>query len=165
MSQNDNVIPFARYSGVHPHAPTLSLAKNNRVPLSSVLSKPKERVLLCPVSESRTEGGRRQESEGALPGRQADDVGGAGFWPSPLFVANPGTVKSFAKNSPGSQHGQKRVICLDAMDLIRESASIHNCDPAGCAARKRVLCGDAHIGGRAPSAWHRCHDGHSASGA
>src|SRR6476469_714447 len=34
----------------------------------------------------------------------------AGFLPSPLLVAPPGTVKSFSRNSTGNQHVFDRII-------------------------------------------------------
>jgi glycosyltransferase involved in cell wall biosynthesis len=37
----------------------------------------------------------------------------AGFLPSPPLMAPPGTVKSFRRNSPGSQHAADRITCRE----------------------------------------------------
>jgi hypothetical protein len=69
-----------------------------------------EGVLLFFPSESRTEGGRRQESDEAQHTTQsAGDIHSAAVRGScrlPRFMATPGPVKSTAQNSPGSQHEQ-----------------------------------------------------------
>ena len=45
----------------------------------------------------------------------------------------PGTVKSFAKNSSGHQHGTRRITARSQAN--RESSPIHHGDPTGCPAR------------------------------
>jgi hypothetical protein len=54
-----------------------------------------ERLSLCVVSESRTEGGRRQGSEGDYETLADDSVWSRVLAVSPVFMATPRTVKSF----------------------------------------------------------------------
>jgi hypothetical protein len=86
---------------------------------------------------------------------------GSGGLPCSWQLREP--VKSFTKNSPGSQHEYRRFICPDALNVIREPTSVHNRDPAECALRKRVLCRNANVGRRASPARHPCHDAYSSS--
>src|ERR1039458_10219803 len=73
-----------------------------------MMSWDRGRVLLFRPSESRTEGGRRQVRVGPRLWHWAGDLAVVqGFCRLPCFVAAPGTVKSFHKNSPGSQHNNR----------------------------------------------------------
>ena len=59
-------VSLAHVTEIHPRASDGGGLGRNKLRAEIVVPmKPKKRVLLCPASESRTEGGRRQESEGA----------------------------------------------------------------------------------------------------
>ena len=106
------------------------------------------------VDRRRTATGKRRSIASRVELWVGDLVVVQGSCRLPCFMAAPGTVNSFTKNSPGSKHKNRRIACPRTPDRY-ECSSIDNVGSFGCPVGQRMLYRHQHIGRRPPPPWNQ----------